>query len=611
MPNALAAERSPYLRAHASNPVDWLPYGAQALALAAERDLPLLISIGYSACHWCHVMERESFSDPEVAALMNAHFVCVKVDREERPDLDAIYMDAIQSLSGHGGWPLNVFCTPTGAPFFAGTYYPPQRRGAMPSWPEVLRAISSSWRQERDELESLAARLAQALCASARLQGSQAGLDESLLAGAQARIERAFDSEHGGFGTGAKFPQPCLLELLLARSAVQGPHSQAAAMVTATLDAMAHGGIHDLLGGGFHRYAVDRAWRIPHFEKMLYDNALLARLYARAYLQLGRERYAEVAHTTLRWALAEMRGPEGCFYSSIDADVQGQEGGYYLWQASELQALLGAHAQGACAWLGVSAEGNFADPHGEQRGQNVLIAAGGRPEPKLEREIRSRLAAAREERERPALDQKRIASWNGLMIAALSECSQILREPSYLQAAEAAAEHILAAMRAPDGSLMRTYIDGHSSGPGFLEDHAHLLEGLIALFEAGCQERWLHAAQEIAAVMIARFHDPEHGGFFTAQAQQRQLAARKDIEDNPTPSGNASAALGLLRLSQLCDHEQAAEIALGTLALLREPAERFPLAFSYGLLAIQRALSPPAPLACALPAAPARAGHRA
>jgi uncharacterized protein YyaL (SSP411 family) len=600
MPNALVHERSPYLRAHAQNPVDWLPFGEVAFARARKADLPLLISIGYASCHWCHVMERESFSDPKIAEQMNAGFVCVKVDREERPDLDAIYMDAIHSLQGRGGWPLNVFCTPAGIPFFAGTYYPPQRRGAMPSWAELLGAIAEAWRNERDQIDSLASRLAEALSASAKLRSSGQAPQAELLEHAERALAESFDEQHGGFGTGTKFPQPCVLELLLARARRAGLQSPSARMVRKTLDAIATGGMRDHLDGGFHRYSTDRAWRIPHFEKMLYDNALLARLFARAAVQFGDAHYSQVAHAALRWALEQMRGAEGCFYSSIDADSEGREGALYLWRASEIEALLGELAPAALAWLCATSEGNFIDPYSQERGWNVLIARGPAPAVEVQEQIRARLLDARRRRPQAAVDEKRIVSWNGLMICALAECSQLLREPLYLEAAERCAEHILTTMRRPDGTLSRILIAGETHGSGFLEDHAQLLEGLIALFEASCRERWLVAAQELAEVLISHFYDPVRGGFFTARAHERQIAARKDIEDNPTPSGNSSAALALLRLSQLQEHEQAARAARRTLALLRDPAERFPLAFGYALLAIERSLAAPAPLACPL-----------
>ncbi|HEV3035063.1 MAG TPA: thioredoxin domain-containing protein, partial [Solirubrobacteraceae bacterium] len=420
MPNALAQETSPYLRQHAENPVDWLAWGAIALERARVEDKPLLVSIGYSACHWCHVMERESFEDRATARLMNESFVCVKVDREERPDIDALYMEAVQGMTGHGGWPLNVFLTPEQLPFYGGTYFPPEPRHGMPAWTQVLQAIAESWEHNRREIRTGGEGLRERLSGGARLSPSTAPLREELLAQAVETLAQSFDARHGGFGGAPKFPQAPVLELLLARGE--------RAMSLASLHAMADGGIHDQLGGGFARYSVDAAWTVPHFEKMLYDNAQLARAYLHGWRLSGEQRLLDVATGTLEWALREMRGPEGGFFSALDADSEGVEGRYYVWTVAELRGLLGADADAAIAWLGASEQGNFSDPHHPQAGLNVLQGRGPDPGPEVRERIRARLLAAREQRVRPALDDKRLTSWNALTISALAETGAALAE---------------------------------------------------------------------------------------------------------------------------------------------------------------------------------------
>jgi uncharacterized protein len=595
--NALVAETSPYLRQHAENPVDWLPWGPTAFARALAEDRPVLVSIGYSACHWCHVMERESFEDARTAAVMNEDFVCVKVDREERPDIDALYMEAVQGMTGHGGWPLNVFLTPEQLPFYGGTYFPPEPRHGMPSFTQVLQAIAEAWRANGAEIRAGGERLRERLAAGASLSPSVQPLREEALDEARALLLESFDSRNGGFGRAPKFPQASVIELLLLRGERQ--------MALGTLRAMAGGGIHDVLGGGFARYSVDGTWSVPHFEKMLYDNALLARAYLHGWQASGEEELLAVCNDTLAWALREMRGPEGAFYSALDADSDGVEGRFYVWRATELRELLGEDAAAAIAWLGVSEEGNFTDPHDPEPGLNVLSDRGPRPEPDVRERIRAKLLAARAQRVRPALDDKRLTSWNALMISALADAGAALQQPHYLSAASSCADFLLTAMRDGDGRLLRSYNDGRAKIPAYLEDHAFLLEALIGLFEATCEARWYGEACTLADELIARFADPLLGGFFSTAADGESLIARrKDLEDSPIPSGASSAALGLLRLAQLSGSEEYERHAVSVLALVHEIAPRHPSAFGHLLQALHWHFAPARPIACPVPGRP-------
>jgi uncharacterized protein YyaL (SSP411 family) len=600
MPNALAAETSPYLRQHAENPVDWLPWGPVAFERARSQDKPLLLSIGYSSCHWCHVMEHESFEDPATAALMNEGFVCVKVDREERPDVDALYMEAVQGMTGRGGWPLHVFLTPEQLPFYGGTYFPPDARHGMPAWTQVLNAIAESWQENRQEIRAGGERLRQRLLDGARMDPSTEPLTESALDQALTRLSESFDARNGGFGGGVggpQFPQTPVIEFLLAR----GERT----MSLATLRAMAAGGIHDQLGGGFSRYSVDAAWTVPHFEKMLYDNALLARAYLHGWQASADPELRAVCVSTLEWALREMRGPEGGFHSALDADSEGEEGRFYVWSESELRELLGADADAAIAWFGLTAEGNFQDPHHPRAGLNVLQDRNpaARPAPEVRERIRARMLEARALRVRPGLDDKRLTSWNALMVCALADAGAALAEPSYIEAATRCAEFLTREMRDADGRLLRTYNQGQARIPAYLEDHAYLLEALIALFEASCEERWYLQACRLADELIARFADPERGGFFSTAADGEELIVRrKDLEDSPIPAGASSAAVGLLRLAQLSGDERYERHAVSVMRLVREIAPRYPGAFGHVLQAMHWYLQPARAIACAVPA---------
>jgi uncharacterized protein YyaL (SSP411 family) len=589
MANALAAESSPYLRQHANNPVDWLPWGASALELARERDVPLLVSIGYSSCHWCHVMERESFEDERTAQLMNQGFVCVKVDREERPDVDALYMEAVQGMTGHGGWPLNVFLTPEGLPFYGGTYFPPQERPGIPSFTQVLLAVSEAWGERGAEIRASSEQLRERLAGGALLRAAEESFDESSLDASVQRLRTSFDTVNGGFGGAPKFPQASVLEFLMAR----GEHE----MSLYTLRSMAGGGIHDQIGGGFHRYAVDQTWTVPHFEKMLYDNALLARAYLHGFQLSGDAALLEVCHDTLGWALREMQGPEGGFYSALDADSDGVEGSFYVWTTAELKDVLGENADVAIRWLGVTERGNFVDPHQPEPGLNVLEDRGPRPHEATRERIRERLLQARTQRTRPGLDDKRLTSWNALMIAALAEAGD-----TFVDKAVACAEFVLRDLHDEQGHLLRSYNDGHAKIGAYLEDYAFLLEALIALFEATCKERWLTEATTLADQLIERFSDPEHGGFFSTAADSEQLIARrKELEDSPIPAGGSSAAMGLLRLAQLTGEERYERHGASVIALLHTIAPQHPTSFGHLLQAMHWRLAPPRPIACAVP----------
>ena len=578
MANRLAAETSPYLLQHKDNPVDWFAWGEEALELARSRDIPLLVSIGYSACHWCHVMEHESFEDPDIASVMNERFVCIKVDREERPDIDAICMEACQAMTGHGGWPLNAFLTPEKVPFYAGTYFPPEARQGLPSWRQVLLAVAEAWQDRREEIRQQSDRVVASLGATARIQPSSEPIREELLSRAVSNLHATFDRVNGGWGGAPKFPAASTIELLLARGERE--------MSLFTLRAMAQGGIYDQVGGGFSRYSVDARWTVPHFEKMLYDNALLARAYLHGWQASGNSRLREVCCETLDWALRELRGPEGGFCSSLDADSEGVEGKYYVWRFDELRDVVGpSDAAAAVDYFGATEWGNF------EHGMNVLEARG--PVPERLPEIKAALFEARSRRIRPGLDDKRLTAWNALMITVLGEAGAVLDRSDYVDAAIACASFLLSELRDADGHLLRTWKDGRGRLNAYLEDHAFLLEALITLYESTFEPRWYHEAVRLADAVIERFSDEERGGFFTTAVDHEALAARrKDLEDSPIPSGNSAAAFGLLRLALLSGEGRYERYALGVLRLLFELAVRHPHAFGHLLQAADFYLAP-------------------
>jgi uncharacterized protein len=580
MSNRLAQETSPYLLQHRDNPVDWYPWGPEARARAREEDRPILLSVGYSACHWCHVMERESFEDPETAAYMNEHFVNVKVDREERPDVDAIYMEAVQQISGHGGWPMTVFLDPEGVPFYGGTYFPPDESRGMPSLRMVMEAVVHAFETQREEIRERAPTVRERLGAIGEVEprGELPGSNE--LEEAVQRLLAVADRRNGGFGGAPKFPPASSLELLLARGETEH--------VERTLDGMLAGGIYDQLGGGFSRYAVDAIWLVPHFEKMLYDNGLLARAYLHGWQQLGHERYRRVCEETLDWILREMRGPEGGFYSALDADSEGEEGRFYVWTPAQIREVLGEAADPVLDHYGIGEQGNF-------EGANVLHLAHGpeNPEPAGIADARRALFEARAQRVRPGLDDKRLTSWNALAIAALADAGAVLDREDYLDAARAGAEFVLTQLRDDDGNLLRTYKDGRAHLNAYLEDHAFLLEALLALYQSTFETRWFAEARALAQTMIERFGDPERGGFYSTSADHEELIVRrKEVGDHPIPSGNSSAAMGLLQLGALTGERRYEEQAASVFALFGKPAVEHPDAFAHMLRALDFRLSP-------------------
>jgi uncharacterized protein YyaL (SSP411 family) len=584
MSNRLAAETSPYLLQHADNPVDWYPWGEEALARARSEEKPILVSIGYAACHWCHVMERESFEDPEVAALMNERFVCIKVDREERPDVDAIYMDAVQAMTGRGGWPLNAFLTPDGVPFYAGTYWPPEPRQGMAAWSQIVVGVAEAWVEQRAEIEETGRRILPRLAGAAALPPAEGELDPAGLDAAVTTLRRGYDHVYGGFTTAApKFPAASAIEFLLRRGERE--------MALHTLRAMASGGMYDQIGGGFARYSVDARWVIPHFEKMLYDNALLARAYLHGFQVSGEPFFARVCTETLDWALRDLRQDEGGFASALDADSEGEEGRFYVWTPDEVRAALGDDrnvAEGASRLAGeteIALEhfGMNGPPNFEGRWAPVRATS----DPERLGEIKERLRAARERRVWPALDDKRLCAWNALMIAALADAGAALERADYRDAAVACAEFIWRDMRDADGRLLRTYNRGEARLSAYLEDHAFLLEALLTLYETTFDPRWFGAARELAETILARFSDPANGGFFaTADDHEALIARRKELEDTPIPSGASSVAFGLLRLAALTGEHRYEQAAVGALRLLHQVAPQHPAAFAHLLQAL-------------------------
>jgi uncharacterized protein YyaL (SSP411 family) len=566
-PNRLIHEMSPYLIQHAHNPVDWYPWGPEALERAKAENKPILLSIGYAACHWCHVMERESFEDEAVAAYMNEHFVCIKVDREERPDIDSIYMDALQAMTGQGGWPMTMFLTPDAVPFHGGTYFPPTDRGGMPGFMRVLQGVAGIWQDKREEVRKQSGAVLEHLQAFAdAASASDDPLDAGLIHEAVVKLERTFDRVHGGFGASPKFPQPPVLELLMraAASPSEACSESARDMVEFTLRRMAHQGIYDQVGGGFHRYATDRAWLVPHFEKMLYDNAQLARLYTHAYQAWNLPLYRRVAIETLDYLLRDMRDPAGGFSSSEDADSEGVEGKFYVWDHAEFTAV----APEAAGWFGVSERGNW-------EGTNILTAASDDPP----EGARAKLLEVRSRRVRPGLDDKVLTSWNGLAIAAFAEAGAAFARPDLVEAARAAAGFVLDQMRNSDGRLLHAYKGGRASVFGMLEDYAYLADGLFALWEATFEPRWIEASQELAGQMVDLFWDEQGGGFFTTGVDHEALLVRqKELVESVTPSPNGVAALLLQKLAIITGDETQADRARQILRLARTLMERAPQA---------------------------------
>jgi uncharacterized protein len=590
--NRLQHETSPYLLQHAHNPVDWYPWSPEALERAKREDKPIFLSIGYSACHWCHVMERESFENEAIARLMNEHFVNVKVDREERPDVDEIYMKAVQSLTGSGGWPMSVFLTPGLEPFYAGTYFPPRGAYGRPGFAEVLGALASTWKENREKVVQQGQRLAKRIADEGHLDG-RAELAPDVLDRSLSALEQSHDPVWGGFGDAPKFPHALDLRLLL-RHAERTGSVTARQVATRTLDRMAEGGIYDQLGGGFHRYSTDEKWLIPHFEKMLYDNALLVPAYLESSLDSGSPEHARVARECCDWVLREMVTDEGGFASTQDADTEGEEGRFFVWTPEELSAVLGArHGAWAAAWFGVTDEGNF--EHGKsalwRHDPPIEVARSlGVPLAELEAAMaaaREKLLAARSQRVRPGTDDKVLAAWNGLMISALAQAFQVLGDQRFLDAGRRSARYVLGGMRQADGRLYATARHGRAHLNAYFDDYVFLIQALIDLYESDFDAQWLREALSLCAVVESQFADAQHGGWFTTGKDHETLIARlKNVHDGALPSGTGVHALNLLRLAELCGKGELAQQAERAILSVGALANRYPAAFSQLLIAV-------------------------
>ena len=574
--NRLIRATSPYLLQHAHNPVDWYEWGPEALERAQKEDKPIFLSIGYSACHWCHVMERESFENEETAAVMNEHFVCIKVDREERPDLDDIYMTATQAMTGSGGWPMSVWLTPNQEPFFAGTYFPPEDRFGRPGFRSLLLNIAEAWKGKRGELDQRAKQLTAAIRNHLVVKPGPGGVSPTILVDAAERLSSLFDSQLGGLRSGSspnKFPPSMAMDLML-RAHQQSAGAAAGApintrlldLVELTLEKMAHGGIYDHLGGGIARYSTDVRWLAPHFEKMLYDQALVSNIYLDGYRMTGKPLYARVAGEIFDYVIADLQSPEGGFYSTRDADSEGEEGKFYVWTRDEVESILGEDAKLFCDYYDISGAGNW-------EGHNILNV----PRPvelvaklnnvtvdALESVLargRKRLFEVREGRVKPHLDDKVLSSWNGLMIASMARGYRILKDTKYRDSAVKAAEFVLSEM-VVDGRLQRTYRKGKTHTPGFLDDYAFMIEGLLNLYETTFEIRWLDEAAKLNDRVMKHFRDAEQGGFFFTDDQAEKVLARaKDASDGAIPSGNSVQLMNLLRLSILLDRKDLADEA--------------------------------------------------
>ena len=598
MPNRLINETSPYLLQHANNPVDWYPWGEEALSRARDEDKPILLSIGYSACHWCHVMERESFENDAIAEIMNRDFVNIKVDREERPDLDSVYMEAVQMLTGSGGWPMTVFLTPDGKPFYGGTYFPPVDRHNMPGFPRLLETVAHAYRNSHSEIQRVTGQLTEQMGRTANMPRGTGALDESVLHSAYNQLATNFDYQNGGAGSAPKFPQAMTLEVLL-RYYARGQNDRSLSMLELTLEKMARGGIYDQIAGGFHRYSTDTYWLVPHFEKMLYDNALLARLYLHAWLATERPLYRRITEETLDYVLREMTGEHGGFFSATDADSEGEEGKFFVWSLGEIEAVLGGEdSELFSGFFGVSRRGNF-------EGMNILnisvkaVEFAERQGVSLEHLVdvikrgKEALWLEREKREHPLLDDKALASWNGLMLRAFAEAAAALERQDYLDAATKNADFLLTSMR-PEGQLLRSYREGQAKLPGFLEDYSFVADGLLALYEATFERRWLDSAVELADEMIALFWDESAGAFYDTGLSHEELVIRpRDVFDNAQPCGGSVASDLLLRLSVVTGNEDYATKAVAPLRTLAELMGRAPAGTGRWLAALDFYLSAP------------------
>ena len=598
MSNRLINETSPYLLQHAENPVDWYPWGEEALGRARQEDRPILLSIGYSACHWCHVMERESFENEDIAVLMNDNFVNIKVDREERPDLDAVYMEAVQMMTGSGGWPMTVFLTPEGRPYYGGTYFPPEDRGGMPGFPRLLAAASQAYHTNKGEIDRVTRQLAEQMGRTGQMPRGFTPLTTEVMHNAYSQLATQFDHLNGGFGSAPKFPQPMTPEFLL-RYNRHGFNARALEMVELTLQKMAYGGMYDQVGGGFHRYSTDAYWLVPHFEKMLYDNALLARLYLHAWQVTGNPLYRRITEETLDYVLREMIDPAGAFYSAQDADSEGVEGKFFVWTPDELRSLLGEDADLVMGYYGVTERGNFEganilnvprppEEYASQRGvsEDDLSAAVQR--------ARAVLLEVREQRIHPLLDDKVLTSWNGLMLRSFAESGAGLGRPDYLDAARKNADFLLASMRGPDGRLLRTWRNGEAKLNGYLEDYACLADGLLSLHEATLEPRWLQEAVSVADGMNALFWDDAVGGFYDTGSDHETLVIRpRDVFDNAQPCGGSVATDVLLRLGVVTGNDDYSSKGATPLRAMQQLLGRAPAATGHWLGALDFYVSLP------------------
>lgn len=601
MPNRLANETSPYLLQHKDNPVDWHPWGEEAFERARAKDKPIFLSIGYSACHWCHVMEHESFEDEETARIMNEHFVNIKVDREERPDVDAIYMDAVQAFTGHGGWPMSMFLTPEGKPFYGGTYYPPHPRHGLPSFEQVLHSIAAAWEDRRDEIEEQGARMVDHLLQRTRIGARDAELNRDILDRALENILSKSDPEWGGFGNAPKFPQPMVLEFLL-RSWRRTADNRARRVLLRTLNKMARGGMYDQAGGGFHRYSVDRRWLVPHFEKMLYDNAQLVQVYLHAWQAFGAPLYRQVVEETLDYVVREMRDPAGGFYSAQDADSGGEEGKFFVWSEEEIDDVLDNDiADIVKTYYDVSPMGNWEgknilwvprDPDVVAHKLGISMEA---LDDALTRGTQT-LFQRRSRRAPPDTDNKVLTSWNALMLAGFAEAARVLENEEYRSVAVQNAEFLLQALRDESGRLYHTWspLDERARVPGLLEDYAYLTNALATVYEATFDSRWLEEAETLATRMHAEFWDAERGGFFDVADDESDLILRpKSLVDNAVPAGNSMAATALLRLAAYRDDDELHGWGEATLRMLGKAVGEQPLGFGQWLTAMDFYLSRP------------------
>jgi uncharacterized protein YyaL (SSP411 family) len=573
--NRLASESSPYLRQHKDNPVDWYPWGEEAFERARAEDKPVLLSVGYSACHWCHVMAHESFEDSQTAGVMNELFVNVKVDREERPDVDAVYMEAVQAVSGQGGWPMTVFLTPDGRPFFAGTYFPPQATHGRPGFTELLHAVDEAWRERRAEVEDQASHLATSVQARTTVAPGDGTLTPAVLEAAYAGLRAAHDPEWGGFGRAPKFPMPSNVELLL-RAWSRNGADETRQMVVTTLDAMASGGIYDHLGGGFHRYSVDAFWMVPHFEKMLYDNALLVPLYLHAWQAFGDDHYQQVVEETVGYVLRDLRAPEGGVYSAEDADAEGEEGKFSVWRIEDLPPA-------AVEWYGATKSGNF-------EGHNILHrpVRGALLRPPEVEAARQELFARREKRVRPSLDDKVVTEWNAMFVSGLAQAGAAFGRDDWLRAAEDTGEFLWSTLRRADGRWLRSWQrDGGARVLAYAVDYAWLVDGFTRLAEATGRAVWIDRAREVADGLLSLFADPDGAGFFTTGRDGEQLIVRqKDLFDGATPAANSVAAIALLRLAALTGETRYGDAARDVLELLTDMLGKHPLGFTHALAAV-------------------------